>query len=127
MPSEREVLLRGFRRSTVLRAIRVEGLTWRSLAEVESLCLQLGEILKASSVKELTIVNCRLSAGCFLNLASGLRGNYESKLDSLELRNAWESSSAVRHMADVIHRATRLETLEIGFRGPHVRHGRGGR
>ncbi|BBN06834.1 hypothetical protein MPTK1_3g24280 [Marchantia polymorpha subsp. ruderalis] len=111
---EWKVLLRGFSCSTVLRAIRVEGLRWKSIAEVESLCLQLGGILRTSSVTDLTIGNCRLSARCFLNLASGLKGNYESKLESLELRNAWKDSSAVKHMSDMINSATRLETLEIG-------------
>ncbi|BFI08426.1 hypothetical protein MPTK1_2g21700 [Marchantia polymorpha subsp. ruderalis] len=104
------VLLRGFRHSTILRAIRVERLRWKSLSGVESLCSELGEILKTSSAKELKIVNCRLSARCFRNLAK-----YELKLESLELRNAWgEDSSAVMGMADMIKRATRLETLEIG-------------
>ncbi|BFI43346.1 hypothetical protein MPTK2_2g21700 [Marchantia polymorpha subsp. ruderalis] len=114
---EWEILLRGFRRSTVLRAIRVGELRWRSGDEVERLCLELGRILSTSRVKNLTIVNCRLSATCYLNLASGLRGNDECELESFELRNAWEDSSAVRHMADMISSATRLETLEIGGSG----------
>ncbi|BFI21640.1 hypothetical protein MPTK1_8g04945 [Marchantia polymorpha subsp. ruderalis] len=113
--NEWEVLLRGFSCSTHLRVIRIiERLTWTSLAEVESLCLQLGGILRTSSVTDMTIVDCRLSARCFLNLASGLGGNHESKLKTLELRNAWKDSSAVKHMADMIKSDTRLETLEIG-------------
>ncbi|BFI31738.1 hypothetical protein MPTK2_3g24280 [Marchantia polymorpha subsp. ruderalis] len=114
---EWKVLLRGFSCSTVLRAIRVEGLRWKSIAEVESLeslCLQLGGILRTSSVTDLTIGNCRLSARCFLNLASGLGGNDESKLKTLELHNAWKDSDAVKPIADMINSATRLETLEIG-------------
>ncbi|BBN18725.1 hypothetical protein Mp_8g04940 [Marchantia polymorpha subsp. ruderalis] len=112
--NEWEVLLRGFSCSTHLRVIRVERLTWTSLAEVESLCLQLGGILRTSSVTDMRIGDCRLSARCFLNLASGLGGNHESKLKTLELCNAWKDSSAMKHMADMIKSATRLETLEIG-------------
>ncbi|BFI11124.1 hypothetical protein MPTK1_3g20795 [Marchantia polymorpha subsp. ruderalis] len=114
MANEWELLLRGFSRSTVLRTIQVERLKWESVGEVESLCLQLGRILQTSSVKYLKIVNCRLSATCFLNLAIGLRGSDESELEYLELRNAWEDLSAVRNMADMITSATRLDTLEIG-------------
>ncbi|BFI43149.1 hypothetical protein MPTK2_8g15560 [Marchantia polymorpha subsp. ruderalis] len=112
--SEWEVLLRGFRCSTVLRVIRVEDLTWNSDAEMESLCFQLGRILNTSSVIDLTIVNCSLSARCFLNLASGLRENCQSKLKSLDLHNAWEDSSAVKHVADMINSATRLRKLSLG-------------
>ncbi|BFI21641.1 hypothetical protein MPTK1_8g04950 [Marchantia polymorpha subsp. ruderalis] len=112
--NEWEVLLRGFSCSTHLRVIRVERLTWTSLAEVESLCLQLGGILRTSSVTDMRIGDCRLSDRCFLNLASRLGGNYQSKLKTLELCNAWKDSSAMKHMADMIKSATRLETLEIG-------------
>ncbi|BFI21632.1 hypothetical protein MPTK1_8g04761 [Marchantia polymorpha subsp. ruderalis] len=112
--NEWKVLLRGFSCSTHLRVIRVERLTWTSLAEVESLCLQLGGILRTSSVTDMTIGNCRLSDRCFLNLASRLGGDYQSKLKTLELCNAWKDSSAMKHMADMIKSATRLETLEIG-------------
>ncbi|BFI21629.1 hypothetical protein MPTK1_8g04750 [Marchantia polymorpha subsp. ruderalis] len=112
--NEWEVLLRGFSCSTHLRVIRVERLTWTSLAELESLCLQLGGILRTSSVTDMRIGDCRLSDRCFLNLASRLGGNYQSKLKTLELCNAWKDSSAMKHMADMIKSATRLETLEIG-------------
>ncbi|BFI21642.1 hypothetical protein MPTK1_8g04955 [Marchantia polymorpha subsp. ruderalis] len=112
--NEWEVLLRGFSCSSHLRVIRVERLTWTSLAELESLCLQLGGILRTSSVTDMRIGDCRLSDRCFLNLASRLGGNYQSKLKTLELCNAWKDSSAMKHMADMIKSATRLETLEIG-------------
>ncbi|BFI10948.1 hypothetical protein MPTK1_3g19125 [Marchantia polymorpha subsp. ruderalis] len=114
--SEWEIVLRGFKSSTVLRVIRVNWLTWASLAEVESLCSQLGRILNSSSVSRLMIFYCDLSARCFLNLASGLRGNPDSKLQSLELWDAWEDSSAVKHVADMINSATRLETFSLGFK-----------
>ncbi|BFI22771.1 hypothetical protein MPTK1_8g15745 [Marchantia polymorpha subsp. ruderalis] len=112
--SEWEVVLGGFRCGTVLRVIRVEGLTWTSIAEVESFCLQVGRILNTSSVTDLTIGSCRLSTRCLLNLASGLHGNSQSMLKSLVLHNAWEDTSAVKQVADMINSATRLETLEIG-------------
>ncbi|OAE26163.1 hypothetical protein AXG93_3841s1000 [Marchantia polymorpha subsp. ruderalis] len=111
--SEWERVLRGFRSSTHLREIRVEDLTWISDEEVESLCLHLGIILNSSSVTELKIGNCSLSARCFLNLASGLRGNSKSQLQSLELRRAWEDSSAVKHVADMINSAPLLKTLSL--------------
>ncbi|OAE26059.1 hypothetical protein AXG93_3437s1180 [Marchantia polymorpha subsp. ruderalis] len=107
-------ILEGFRSSTALRVIRVEGLTWTSIAEVEGFCLQVGKILKTSSVTHLTVGSCRLSATCFRNLATGLHGNSPSMLKSIELHNAWEDSSALEHVADIIKNATRLETLEIG-------------
>ncbi|OAE28050.1 hypothetical protein AXG93_488s1120 [Marchantia polymorpha subsp. ruderalis] len=114
--SEWELILRGFRYSTVLRVINVDNLKWSSDAEVESLCSQLGRILNSSSVTHLTIDNCRLSARCFLNLASGLREHADSKLQSLDLYEAWEDSSAVKHVADMINCATRLETMSLGYK-----------
>ncbi|OAE27236.1 hypothetical protein AXG93_473s1070 [Marchantia polymorpha subsp. ruderalis] len=118
--SEWELVLRGFMSSTVLQEITLRGLEWISDEEVESLCLQIGRILNTSSVTQLTIIRCRilsprLSARCFLNLASGLRGNSDSKLQSLELRDAWEDSSAVKHVADMINSATGLERLSLGY------------
>ncbi|BFI23038.1 hypothetical protein MPTK1_8g18425 [Marchantia polymorpha subsp. ruderalis] len=132
--SEWEFVLRGFKSSTVLRKIVVLRLKWmsdgdldwigdedlkwslkRSLeAEVESWCLQLGRLLNSSSVIELKLDNCSLSARCFLNLASGMRGHSDSKLQSLELHNAWKDTSAVKHVADMINSAPQLETLRLG-------------
>ncbi|OAE20544.1 hypothetical protein AXG93_3873s1010 [Marchantia polymorpha subsp. ruderalis] len=43
-----------------------------------------------------------------------LRGNSESTLKSVSLDNAWEDSSAVKHVADIINSATRLESLSLG-------------
>ncbi|OAE26828.1 hypothetical protein AXG93_215s1260 [Marchantia polymorpha subsp. ruderalis] len=83
-------------------------------AEVESFCLQLGGILNSSSVTVLTLRDCRLSARCWLNLASGLRGHSDSKLKSFKLFLAWEDSSAVKHVADMINSAPLLETLSLG-------------
>ncbi|BFI39616.1 hypothetical protein MPTK2_7g01535 [Marchantia polymorpha subsp. ruderalis] len=111
--SERDLVLRGLRSSTVLREISVEHLRWNSDTEVESLCLQLGRILSTSSVTHLKINSCPLSARCFLNLASGLRGNSDSKLKELELIKAWEDVSAVKHVADTINSAPLLETLRL--------------
>ncbi|BFI12001.1 hypothetical protein MPTK1_4g03955 [Marchantia polymorpha subsp. ruderalis] len=114
-PSEWEVVLRGFRSSSVLEKIIVDHLWFRESddAEVESLCFQLGRILKSSSVTELVLYN-RLSARCFSNLASGLRGHSDSKLKSLDLREAWEDSTAVKYVADMISSAPVLETLRLG-------------
>ncbi|OAE33361.1 hypothetical protein AXG93_4123s1360 [Marchantia polymorpha subsp. ruderalis] len=83
-------------------------------AEVESLCSHMGIILNSSSVADLTMDNCRLISRCFLNLASGLVGYFESNLKSLELYNAWDDSSAVKHVAYMINSAIRLETLRFG-------------
>ncbi|BFI11096.1 hypothetical protein MPTK1_3g20530 [Marchantia polymorpha subsp. ruderalis] len=111
--SEWEVVFRGFKSSTVLETISLWDLEWSSDAEVESLCSQIGRMLNSSSVKKLRIVGTNLSARCWLNLASGLRGNPDSKLQSLDLYCAWEDSSAVKHVADIINSATRLETLRL--------------
>ncbi|BFI22788.1 hypothetical protein MPTK1_8g15893 [Marchantia polymorpha subsp. ruderalis] len=109
--SEWEILLRGLRSSTVLREMSMSSPLWGS--DVESLCLSLGEILNSSSVTKLTIRDCRLNAKCWLNLASGLRGNCESKLKRLNLEDAWEDPSAVKHVADMINSAPLLQTLEL--------------
>ncbi|BFI22817.1 hypothetical protein MPTK1_8g16163 [Marchantia polymorpha subsp. ruderalis] len=111
--SEWEIVFRGFMSSTNLRTIHVGKLTWSSDAEVESWSLQLGRILNSSSVTDLTIWRCGLSARCWLNLASGLRGNCESKLQSLNLLDAWEDSSAVKHVADMISSAPLLQWLRL--------------
>ncbi|BFI13022.1 hypothetical protein MPTK1_4g13548 [Marchantia polymorpha subsp. ruderalis] len=114
-PSEWEVVLRGFRCSTVLKKITVYGLfSSDSLdADKESLCLQLGRILNSSSGTELQVRD-ELSARCLRNLASGLRGRSDSKLKSLDLLVAWEDSSAVKYVADMINSAPLLETLRFG-------------
>ncbi|BFI22816.1 hypothetical protein MPTK1_8g16161 [Marchantia polymorpha subsp. ruderalis] len=109
--SEWEIVFRGFMSSTNLRAIYVEEMKWSSDAEVESWSLQLGRILNSSSATKLIMEGCELSARCWLNLASGLRGNCESKLQSLVLRNAWEDSRAVKHVAEIINSAPLLQTL----------------
>ncbi|BBN15114.1 hypothetical protein MPTK1_6g17160 [Marchantia polymorpha subsp. ruderalis] len=136
--SEWEVVLRGFMSSTVIKMIILyfysheEVESWISDEEVESsisdeevessildeevesFCLLIGRILNSSSVQVLRIQSCKLSARCFLNLASGLRGNSDSKLQRLELLgDAWEDSSAVKHVADMINSAPRLETLGL--------------
>ncbi|OAE34734.1 hypothetical protein AXG93_3886s1000 [Marchantia polymorpha subsp. ruderalis] len=119
--SEWEVVLRGFISSTVLRCIQV---CWNSGessdtevessdTEWESLCLQLGRILSSSSVTHLKIFSCPLTARCFLNLASGLRGNSDSKLQLLALHSAWGDRTAVKLVADIINCAPRLETLSL--------------
>ncbi|OAE22913.1 hypothetical protein AXG93_3109s1000 [Marchantia polymorpha subsp. ruderalis] len=113
--SEWELVLRRFRHSTVLREIHVDTqLTSGSDAEVESFWLQLGRILNYSSVIELKLIYTRLTARCFLNLASGLRGHSDPKLQSLILYCAWKDSSAVKHVADMINSAPLLETLSLG-------------
>ncbi|OAE34709.1 hypothetical protein AXG93_4347s1010 [Marchantia polymorpha subsp. ruderalis] len=112
-PSEWEVVLRGFRSSTVLKKIIVYGLFSSDDADKESLCFQLGRILNSSSVTELKL-SARLSARCLSNLASGLRGRSDSKLKSLDLLVAWEDSSAVKYVADMINSAPLLETLRLG-------------
>ncbi|OAE25345.1 hypothetical protein AXG93_4620s1600 [Marchantia polymorpha subsp. ruderalis] len=113
--SEWDVVLSGFRCSNVLRVIRISALKWSSDEEVERLCLELGRILNTSTVAELEISFCRLSARCFLNLASEMRGTSESKLQQLVLHNvAWTDSSAWKHVAAIINSATRLETLSLG-------------
>ncbi|BFI43187.1 hypothetical protein MPTK2_8g15893 [Marchantia polymorpha subsp. ruderalis] len=112
--SEWEIVCRGFMSSTVLKNISLSQLRWGSDEEVESFCLQLGGILNSSSVTYLRIWGCELSARCWLNLASELRGNSKSKLECLELGNAWEDSSAVKHVADMINSAPLLQTLILG-------------
>ncbi|OAE32612.1 hypothetical protein AXG93_3228s1290 [Marchantia polymorpha subsp. ruderalis] len=112
--SEWEVVFRGFKSSTVLEWIALSELEWSSDAEVESLCSQIGRILNTSSVYKLQIAYTKLSARCWLNLASGLQGNPDSKLRELELYDAWEDASAVKHVADVIKSAPLLNMLGIG-------------
>lgn len=115
-PSEWEVVLRGFRCSTVLKKITVAGLFYSDDADNESFCLQLGRILNSSSVTELQVRD-ELSARCLSNLASGLRGRSDSKLKSLDLWGKcekWEDSSAVKYVADMINSAPLLETLRLG-------------
>ncbi|BFI43107.1 hypothetical protein MPTK2_8g15140 [Marchantia polymorpha subsp. ruderalis] len=115
--SEWEIVFRGFRSSTALRSIRVgveeRGLKWSSDAEVESWCLELGRILNSSSVTILKVHESRLSARCWSNLASGLRGHSDSKLQSLIVWEAWEDESAVKHVAEMINSAPLLETLDL--------------
>ncbi|BBN19942.1 hypothetical protein Mp_8g15060 [Marchantia polymorpha subsp. ruderalis] len=112
--SEWEIVFRGFRSSTVLNKINLYRLNWSSDAEVETLCLELGRILNSSSVTQLVVQRCRLSARCWSNLASGLRGHSDSKLQSLELLgDAWEDESAVKHVDEMINSAPLLETLEL--------------
>ncbi|BFI18119.1 hypothetical protein MPTK1_6g12745 [Marchantia polymorpha subsp. ruderalis] len=113
--SEWDMVLRGFRSSTVLREISTEGCMLGPAEERESWCLKLETILKTSSVTVLRIIHCTLNARCFSILASGLRGNPDSKLQSLELSHAWDSS-ALKHVADMINSAPLLQTLCI--RGP---------
>ncbi|OAE30536.1 hypothetical protein AXG93_977s1220 [Marchantia polymorpha subsp. ruderalis] len=119
--SEWDEVLSGFRSSTVLRVLSLVDLTWNSVEEVESLCLKLGTILNTSSVANLAIISCKLSAICYLNLASGMRGKSECKLKSLDLHNAaWEDSSALEHVTDMINSATRLEMLSLGGTNGHM-------
>ncbi|BBN13442.1 hypothetical protein MPTK1_6g03510 [Marchantia polymorpha subsp. ruderalis] len=110
--SEWEVLFRGFKSSTVLRVIFLNKLEWSSDAEVESLCSQIGSILNTSSILYLRIGHIKLSARCWLSLASGLRGNSDSKLNYLDLEDAWEETSAVKHVADMVNSG--LNVLRIG-------------
>ncbi|BBN08645.1 hypothetical protein MPTK1_4g13230 [Marchantia polymorpha subsp. ruderalis] len=110
--SEWEVVLRGSRSSTVLKKIIVAWTHLAGDADNESLCFQLGRILNSSSVTELQVRDL-LSARCWSNLASGLRGRSDSKLKSLDLSVSWEDSSAV-NVADMINSAPLLETLRLG-------------
>ncbi|BFI13020.1 hypothetical protein MPTK1_4g13545 [Marchantia polymorpha subsp. ruderalis] len=114
-PSEWEVVLRGFRCSTVLKKITVAGLFYSDDADNESFCLQLGRILNSSSVTALELRD-GFSARCLSNLASGLQGRSDSKLKSLDLSGWWENSSAVKYVADMINSAPLLETLRLGGR-----------
>ncbi|BFI22653.1 hypothetical protein MPTK1_8g15055 [Marchantia polymorpha subsp. ruderalis] len=109
--SEWEIVFRGFRSSTVLQRISVDWLRASDDAEMESWCLELGRFLNSSSVSKLEHCQCRWSARCWSNLASGLRGPSDSKLQSLKLWNAWEDESAVKHVAEMINSAPLLETL----------------
>ncbi|OAE32855.1 hypothetical protein AXG93_1409s1220 [Marchantia polymorpha subsp. ruderalis] len=43
----------------------------------------------------------------------GLRGHSDSKLQSLQLWDAWEDESAVKHVAEMINSAPLLETLDL--------------
>ncbi|BBN08680.1 hypothetical protein MPTK1_4g13520 [Marchantia polymorpha subsp. ruderalis] len=111
--SEWEVVLRGFRSSTVLKKIIVGWLD-DSDADKESLCFQLGRILNSSSVTELKL-EASVSARCLLNLASGLRGRSDSKLESLDVVGvSLRDPSAVKYVADMINSAPLLETLRLG-------------
>ncbi|BFI42891.1 hypothetical protein MPTK2_8g12920 [Marchantia polymorpha subsp. ruderalis] len=120
-PFEWDIVFRVFDWSPNLRAIRFEQSTWSSHGETELLCTKLGIVLNSESscyATDLVIFNCRLSATCFLNLAKGMRGKSGSKLESLELHNAaWEDSSAVEHVADMINSAPRLKLLSLGGTG----------
>ncbi|BFI12983.1 hypothetical protein MPTK1_4g13275 [Marchantia polymorpha subsp. ruderalis] len=118
-PSEWEVVLRGFRSSTVLEKIIVYGTDLADNADNESLCFQLGRILNSSSVTKLKL-SAILSARCLSNLASGLRGRSDSKLNSLDLVGAWEDSSEVKYVADMINSAPLLETLRLGGRWEYM-------
>ncbi|BFI22660.1 hypothetical protein MPTK1_8g14575 [Marchantia polymorpha subsp. ruderalis] len=115
--SEWEIVFRGFRSSTVLQRIYLYNLKWSSDAEVETLCLELGRILNSSSVTRLDMYECRFSARCWSNLASGLRGHSDSKLQSLSVSvwDAWEDESAVKHVAEMINSAPLLETLDLKY------------
>ncbi|OAE26991.1 hypothetical protein AXG93_1774s1000 [Marchantia polymorpha subsp. ruderalis] len=66
---------------------------------------------------EIVFRGFRLSARCWSNLASGLRGHSDSKLKWLELGgDVWEDESAVKHVAEMINSAPLLETLTLqGF------------
>ncbi|OAE22667.1 hypothetical protein AXG93_2675s1000 [Marchantia polymorpha subsp. ruderalis] len=112
--SEWEVMLRGFRSSSVLLVISTGKLTWSSQADLESFGLQLGIILNTSSVTKLAILNCRFTARFFLNLASGLRENSHSKLKSLELHHALGDPNAVKFIVEVLNGHHQLETLSLG-------------
>ncbi|BFI43061.1 hypothetical protein MPTK2_8g14605 [Marchantia polymorpha subsp. ruderalis] len=111
--SEREIVFRGFRSSPDLQRIYVCELEASDDAEMESVCLELGRILNSSSVTILKVYRCRLSARCWSNLASGLRGHSDSKLQSLIVWDAWEDESAVKHVAEMINSAPLLETLSL--------------
>ncbi|BFI22906.1 hypothetical protein MPTK1_8g17110 [Marchantia polymorpha subsp. ruderalis] len=120
-PVEWNTVFRVFNWSPNLRVIRFERLTWSSHGEMELLCTKLGIVLNTRYATDLAIFNCSLSATCFLNLSKGMRGKSESKLESLELHNAaWEDSSAVEHVADMINSAPRLKMLSLGGTGPHM-------
>ncbi|OAE23682.1 hypothetical protein AXG93_4520s1050 [Marchantia polymorpha subsp. ruderalis] len=113
--SEWEVVLRGFRSSSVLRWMKISRMTWSSEADLESLGLQLGIILNTSSATQLEIEDCRLTAGFFLNLASGLRENSHSKLKwELYLHHAWEEANALKFIFEVLNGHRQLETLSLG-------------
>ncbi|BFI17279.1 hypothetical protein MPTK1_6g04930 [Marchantia polymorpha subsp. ruderalis] len=124
--SEWEVVLRGFRSSSVLEEMRIWGLEWSSEADLESLGLQLGIILNTSSVAKLEIhdqiesmwnrtqrsgylYQSGLTERFFLNLASGLRENSHSKLTSLVLHDSW--GNAVKFIIEVLTGHHQLETL----------------
>ncbi|BFI32638.1 hypothetical protein MPTK2_4g07800 [Marchantia polymorpha subsp. ruderalis] len=110
--SEWEVVLRGFRSSSVLRKMTIGSLTWSSEADLESLGLQLGIILNTSSVADLKIWQGGLTARFFLNLASGLRENSHSILKSLQVTDLG-NSNAVKFIVEVLNGHHQLETLSL--------------
>ncbi|OAE20477.1 hypothetical protein AXG93_4698s1270 [Marchantia polymorpha subsp. ruderalis] len=69
--SEWEVVLRGFKSSTVLREISVSHLRWSSDTEVKSFCLQLGGIVTLKSKKTRNLVPIKI-VDCVAKENSGL-------------------------------------------------------
>ncbi|OAE21172.1 hypothetical protein AXG93_4012s1020 [Marchantia polymorpha subsp. ruderalis] len=117
---EWEIVLRGFRSSSVLRKMSIDNLRWSSEADLESLGVQLGIILNTSSVTHLRIYDCTLTERFFLNLASGLPENSHSKLKSLEvhtwafrttLEDGANEVNAVKFIVEVLNGHHQLETL----------------
>ncbi|OAE35709.1 hypothetical protein AXG93_1154s1640 [Marchantia polymorpha subsp. ruderalis] len=112
--SEWEVVLRGFRSSSVLREMKISQLKWSSEADLESLGLQLGIILNTSSVTDLTIQYCTLTERFFLNLASGPLENSHSKLKSLQVGGVWgDGVNAMKFILEVLTGHHQLETLSL--------------
>ncbi|KAG6550363.1 hypothetical protein Mapa_008326 [Marchantia paleacea] len=110
---EWELVLRGVQSSTV-RNVGLDNLESSCAAEVERLCLLLGQILETSSTLEsLVIRGWRCTARGLSLLASGLQANSQSNLKNLHLSCAWEDASVVKHVAEVVNCAPGLKDLRL--------------
>ncbi|KAG6542536.1 hypothetical protein Mapa_016007 [Marchantia paleacea] len=107
---DHEVILRRVQSSTVLKRLVIGNLESSSAAEVEIVCLLLGQILETSSALDtLEIIRWRLTARDLSHLASGLQANSQSNLKYLHL----EDASVVKHVVEEVNSAPRLRHLTL--------------